>query len=92
MIHNHYIPLAATLIPGLIAYAISPASEPPTDPASTLLGMPLLFSDDFEENSESKWDPTDAKAWIIIQQNGNHVCLFIGKQELLGQQNHKYKK
>ena len=73
MFHNHYVPLAAALIPGLIACAISPASEPRTDPTSTLLGMPLLFSDDFEENSESKWTPTDAKAWKIIQQNGNSV-------------------
>ena len=73
MFHNHYVPLAAALIPGLIACAISPASEPRTTLASTLMGMPLLFSDDFEENSEGKWAPTDAKAWKIIQQNGNSV-------------------
>ena len=35
-------------------------------------GLPLIFQDDFE-NGASRWEPTDAKAWKIIEQGKNHV-------------------
>jgi hypothetical protein len=35
-------------------------------------GLPLVFHDEFDGGGE-RWDPTDPKAWKIIEQNGNRV-------------------
>ncbi|MFQ5734792.1 MAG: hypothetical protein ACE5KM_22900 [Planctomycetaceae bacterium] len=42
-------------------------------PAKTLNGLPLVFSDDFEDGKADGWLPTDKKAWRVAHQGGNHV-------------------
>ena len=37
-----------------------------------LNGLPLVFFEDFESGAEH-WTQTDAKAWQIVEENGNHV-------------------
>lgn len=44
------------------------------EPAKELLGLPLVFRDDFEMGDPAtRWEPSDAKAWKLIEQNGNKV-------------------
>jgi hypothetical protein len=43
------------------------------DTPQTLLGMPLLFSEDFESGKADRWEPTDAAAWRVVEQGDGHV-------------------
>ncbi len=43
-------------------------------------GMPLIFSEDFE-NGADRWEPTDADAWKVTEDNGNHVYSLYGKSD-----------
>ncbi|RJP30843.1 MAG: hypothetical protein C4527_08855 [Candidatus Omnitrophota bacterium] len=56
---------------------ISSASESIPE---TMEGMPLLFSEDFE-NGADQWEPTDSNAWKIIAQGGNHVLSLFQQSE-----------
>lgn len=38
-----------------------------------MLGLPLVFSDNFDGQTAEKWEQSDPKAWKIIEQNGNRV-------------------
>jgi hypothetical protein len=58
---------------GLVAAALLPARADDKAPAKTFLDLPLLFSDDFESGKADRWLPTDANAWKVIKQDGNHV-------------------
>ena len=42
-------------------------------PAKTLNGLPLLFSDDFEDGKADGWLATDATAWRVVKQGDNYV-------------------
>ena len=42
-------------------------------PAKTLNGLPLIFSDDFEDGKADGWLPTDKTAWRVAHQGNNHV-------------------
>ncbi len=42
-------------------------------PASSLHGLPLLHSEDFESGEAGNWEPTDDSAWRVIEVDGNHV-------------------
>lgn len=43
------------------------------EPDRELLGMPLLYHDDFQSPDTSRWEPSDPKAWKLTDQNGNQV-------------------
>lgn len=43
------------------------------EPSSKLLGLPLLFHDDFSAAETSRWEPSDPNAWKLIDQAGNQV-------------------
>lgn len=43
------------------------------DTPQKLLGMPLLLREDFESGKVERWEPTDADAWQLAEQDGNHV-------------------
>jgi len=44
------------------------------EPAAQLLGLPLVFQDDFEKGDPAeRWEPSDPKAWKLVEQNGNKV-------------------
>lgn len=55
---------------GFAAVAAAAGDMPETP--KTFRGMPLLFSEDFE-NGADRWEPTDPKAWKIVAQEKNHV-------------------
>jgi hypothetical protein len=57
----------ASLI-GFMFVATSHAQEIP----QTMEGLPLVFTEDFE-NGYDKWEMTDANAWQIVEEDGNHV-------------------
>ncbi|MBT6155546.1 MAG: hypothetical protein HOL01_24220 [Planctomycetaceae bacterium] len=42
-------------------------------PAKTLNGLPLLFAEGFEAGKTEQWEPTDATAWKIVDQDGDRV-------------------
>lgn len=43
------------------------------EPAPELRSLPLVFREDFESGDVSRWLPADAKAWRLVEQEGNHV-------------------
>lgn len=45
------------------------AEEPP----ATMNGLPLLFHDDFSAGNADNWEPSDPKAWRVVQQDGKTV-------------------
>src|SRR5262245_43324616 len=57
----------------LLACAALHAAEPAgTKPASELLGLRLLFSDDFESFKADRWEQSDPRAWKIEERDKNH--------------------
>lgn len=51
----------------LVLCSVSPADDPK---------LPLLFADDFEKDAD-RWQPTDAKAWKLVQtKDGRHYNQF----------------
>lgn len=57
----------------LVAVSCLVMSTSAAEPPATLLGMPLLYHDDFSAAETSKWDPSDPKAWRLVQQGENQV-------------------
>jgi hypothetical protein len=55
---------------GQLAGAAQPAGK--AAPAKELLGLPLVFFDDFESGAD-RWEQSVPRAWKLIEQNGNHV-------------------
>ena len=49
------------------------AGEKASPPATTLNGLPLLYSENFDADKMEQWEPTDATAWKIVDQDGNRV-------------------
>ncbi|MHC4521059.1 MAG: hypothetical protein ACYTAS_20900 [Planctomycetota bacterium] len=43
-------------------------------------GLPLIFSEDFESGAE-RWTQTDAKAWQIVEEDGNRVYSQFQKSD-----------
>jgi hypothetical protein len=58
------------LLIGLVGLAACAADKAP---AKTLMGMPLLFADDFESGNADRWEPSDLKAWRVVNVGDNHV-------------------
>src|SRR5262245_63284346 len=57
----------ATLLVLLSSSSSSPAGD---------AKLPLLFADDFEKDAD-RWQPTDAKAWKLVQtKEGRHYSQF----------------
>lgn len=50
---------------GLALMSISTAVVTAAEPAVELMGLPLLFQDDFEKNGLDAWAPSDPRAWKI---------------------------
>ena len=74
----HRAKLLAAVAAALFAPAAAADDFPPLKlankkPASTMNGLPLLFSADFEDGKTDRWQPTDPKAWKITVQGGNRV-------------------
>ncbi|HOV73759.1 MAG TPA: hypothetical protein P5318_10550 [Candidatus Hydrogenedentes bacterium] len=61
-----------TMAWGLIMAAFAAFGADKTEPAKEFNGLPLVFTEDFEKGCE-RWAPTDANAWKIVEENGNHV-------------------
>lgn len=83
---------SASLITGLML--ISTASHPalsakepaplktyqPDQVPKMMQGLPLLFHENFESGKADHWEPTDANAWKMIHQGGNHVFSLVNKR------------
>ena len=46
-------------------------AEVAQDVPQTMMGLPLVFQDDFESGKTDRWAPTDPKAWKIEEIDGN---------------------
>lgn len=62
---------AWTAVWGLILVA-GPARAAETEATPELDGLPLVFQDDFEQGAD-RWQPTDAKAWRIVETDQGKV-------------------
>ncbi len=62
----------------LIASQAFAADAKPGETPKAFRGMPLLFEDDFEKGAD-RWEPTDAKAWKLVETDGNHVFSQFAK-------------
>lgn len=51
-------------------------------PAKELLGMPLVFFDDFESGAD-RWEQSDSRAWKVIDLEGNHAYSQFQKSEVV---------
>jgi len=63
----------ATAMAVIAAAAISARGAPSPPVAKTMMGLPLVFQDDFESGKADRWEPTDPKAWKVAAVDGNHV-------------------
>jgi hypothetical protein len=63
--------IRCTLLACFLSLVTSMASA--AEPPATVLGLPLVFQDDFSSPDTSRWEPADQKAWKLIDQNGNQV-------------------
>jgi hypothetical protein len=66
-----FLLLRAMSVPGALSGTLARAAEPP--PAKELMGLPLLFTEEFESGSAGRWEPSDPKAWRIEKQGENTV-------------------
>lgn len=57
---------------GLAAAFFAAPAGAQDDIPETMMGMPLLFSDDFEDGADA-WVPTDPDAWEVVVEDGNSV-------------------
>lgn len=64
MMSKRAYPVLMLLLAGIAAMGVEPAPE--------MNGMPLVFSEDFSGGAE-RWEPTDAKAWKVAEEEGNKV-------------------
>jgi len=69
MRRSPWLLLSAIVAFGPMVTSVSQADEPP----AMLLGLPLVFREDFESGNLDRWEPSDSKAWKIEVQNGNKV-------------------
>jgi len=58
---------------GFVTYAVLCLPVAAAEPPPELLGMPLLFHDDFSAAETARWEPSDPQAWKLIDQKGNQV-------------------
>tara|TARA_R110002111_G_scaffold262882_1_gene342712 strand:- start:11589 stop:12323 length:735 start_codon:yes stop_codon:yes gene_type:complete len=84
--------LSAGLMIGLILFssaAIGVLSADEPAPPKTLekdqipnsmQGLPLLFHENFQSGNSKHWEPTDDKAWKMIQQGDNQVFSLFKKK------------
>ena len=52
------------------------AADTPAQPR-----WPLVYADDFESGKADYWQPTDAKAWKVTEQDGNHFYSLFAKSQ-----------
>jgi len=43
----------------------------------TLLGMPLVFEDDFEQGNADRWEPVDSAAWNVVKEGDNYAYALL---------------
>jgi len=53
------------------------AAEKPADVPKEMNGLPLVYQQDFEKGAED-WLPTDAKAWKVVEEDGNKAYSLFG--------------
>ncbi|MCA9039644.1 MAG: hypothetical protein KDA65_04775 [Planctomycetaceae bacterium] len=63
----------AVLVPSAAFAQKAGPGDPLKYPALSMKGLPLVFSDNFESGAAERWEPTDATAWSVLNQGGNHV-------------------
>ncbi|WP_373651607.1 hypothetical protein [Schlesneria sp. DSM 10557] len=58
----------------LVAMVLMASVSVAEEPVARLLGLPLVFQDDFETGDPaSRWEPSDARAWKRIEQGPNAI-------------------
>ncbi|MEW6237458.1 MAG: hypothetical protein AB1656_18910 [Candidatus Omnitrophota bacterium] len=60
------------LLPILCFYLLSADFLLSEVSAKELQELPLVFSEDFESGAD-RWQPLDPNAWMVVDENGNHV-------------------
>lgn len=48
--------------------------------SKSMQGLPLLFKENFQAGQSKHWEPTDDKAWKVIQQGDNNVFSLTKKR------------
>jgi len=69
-------------IPGLflvVSALAALSSAVAADEVDVPNGMTLVYQHDFEDQKIDRYDPTDASAWSLLEQNGNHVMALTKK-------------
>lgn len=72
--------LAMSLALAFVGQGIVLAQSPAGPAAKEMNGLPLVFEEDFEKGAE-RWEPTDAAAWKVADDEGSKVfSLFTGSK------------
>lgn len=71
MAETRYL-VALLLLTAAAAYGPATSASAAGAPR-TMMGLPLVFEDDFESGNADRWEPTDPNAWKVARVDGNHV-------------------
>jgi hypothetical protein len=69
-------PKSLSCLAGVLALVLNIPCAGVAEPAETVDGMPLVFSDDFAEGMDH-WTPTDSAAWKVHDDEGTPVMAMV---------------
>lgn len=75
------LPIASAADPQPVAPEKMPALKAAPRQPKSVAGLPLRFETDFESaDAAAKFQPTDSKAWKVVEQSGNRVYALVVRQ------------
>jgi len=79
------LPLAALpVLLGAEPQPVPPEKMPPLGSMvrieKTVTGLPIRFQTDFEDGTAGRFEPTDTKAWKVVDQGGNKIYAMTVRQ------------
>ena len=64
--------LASAVLGASVGEEIPPTPDAEAGAAEAAMTMPLVFEEDFEAGAD-RWEPTDPKAWQVIEEDGDYA-------------------
>ncbi len=69
--------LAFPICLSLLLMVSTAVSEETAGAEENVLGMPLVFKDDFEKGNADRWEPVDPGAWKVVADGENKVYALL---------------
>lgn len=71
--------MTRTILAGVLMLCVAGVARA-ADVPKEMEGLPLVFQEDFEKGAD-KWEPTDPKAWKVVEEKGNKVFSLEGSSD-----------